>query len=247
MVSTGKMKRFKADLHIHTCLSPCAELDMSPRNIVREAIKRGLDIIGICDHNSAENVPYVKKSAENKGLTIIGGMEVTSREEVHILGLFDNEEALFAMQQIIYDNLPGSNDEKRYGDQVVVNENDEVMDFNRRLLIGATELSIESIINRIHELHGLAIAAHVDRESFSLISQLGFIPEGLAVNALEVSRKEKTGDFKNSGFPIVAFSDAHFLNDIGKRFTNFFMERVNLEEIRKSLGGEANRKVKVNV
>jgi PHP family Zn ribbon phosphoesterase len=172
-------------------------------------------------------------------------MEVTSREEVHILALFDNEEELFAMQNIIYDNLQGTNDEKLYGDQVVVNEKDEVIDFNKRLLIGATELSIEHIVNSIHELHGLAIAAHIDRESFSLISQLGFIPEGLAVNALEVSRKEKIGDFKNSGFPLVTFSDAHFLHSIGKSYTNFSMERVNLEEMRKSLRGEDGRTLRL--
>ena len=88
------MKTFRGDLHIHTCLSPCAELEMSPKNIVQQAKNIGLDIIAICDHNSCENVPFVKKTAEKEGLNFIGGMEVTSREEVHILALFDNEEEL---------------------------------------------------------------------------------------------------------------------------------------------------------
>ena len=101
---------FKADLHIHTCLSPCAELEMSPRKIVREAKRKGLEVIGICDHNSAENVPAVEKNARKEGIRVIGGMEVTSKEEVHILALFDMEDKLFSLQEKVYENLHGTND-----------------------------------------------------------------------------------------------------------------------------------------
>ncbi len=234
---------FKTDLHIHSCLSPCADLEMSPRNIVREAKKQKLDIIGICDHNSCENVPYIKKSAENEKLNVTGGMEITSKEEVHILALFDNEETLFAMQEIVYEHLQGLNDENLYGDQVIVNENDEIVDFNKRLLIGATDLSVESIINRIHELNGIAIASHIDRPSFSLISQLGFVPEGLQIDAYEVSVEENIDVFKYEYSPVVTFSDAHTLDGIGKKFTNFSMEHANLQEMGKALLGIDGRKV----
>jgi len=237
------MKRYKADLHIHTCLSPCAELDMSPRRIVRQATRCGLDIIGICDHNTCENVPYVTKSAYDLNLKVIGGFEVTSCEEVHILALFDNEAGLLAMQKIIYDNLPGTNNEKLYGDQVVVNENDEVLDFNDRLLIGATELSLESIVNSVHQFNGLAIAAHIDRPSFSVISQLGFVPEGLQLDALEVSDKTKMTAYRDIGLPLVTFSDAHNLNDIGNSSTYFSIAEVNLMEMKKSLLTEDGRRV----
>lgn len=216
---------------------------MSPRNIVRKAKRYGLDIIGICDHNSCENVPYIKKSAENEGISVTGGIEVTSREEVHILALFDNEEELFIMQEIIYNNLHGTNDEKVYGDQVIVDENDEVIDFNKRLLIGATELSVENIVNMIHELNGIAIASHIDRDSFSIISQLGFVPEGLQVDAFEVSTEDKIDTFKDTYFPLVTFSDAHSLDNIGMSFTNFYMRQTNLEEVRKALIGEDGRKI----
>jgi len=239
------MKTYKVDLHIHTCLSPCAELEMSPRNIVREAKKRGLDIIGICDHNSCENVPYVEKSAKSLDLGVIGGMEITSKEEVHILALFDSMRALFAMQKIVYDNLSGTNNEKLYGDQVVVNENDEVIEFNKRLLIGATDLSVENIVNKIHELNGLAIASHIDRASFSLISQLGFIPQGLQIDALEISNSAKIFLYKDMLLPLVTFSDAHKTYDIGRSFTNFIMHQANFEEMRKSLLGKDGRKVLV--
>ena len=172
------MKEYKADLHIHTCLSPCAGLDMSPRNIVSEAKRKGLEVIGICDHNSAENVPAVEKTAAREGITVIGGMEVTSKEEVHILALFSDEEGLFSLQEIVHENLHGTNDEKLYGEQVIVNEEEEVIGFSDKLLIGATDISIEQLVQLIHERDGLAIAAHVDREGFGIIGQLGFIPKG---------------------------------------------------------------------
>ncbi len=239
------MKMYRADLHIHTCLSPCADLEMSPRNIVKAAKQNGIEIAGICDHNSCENVPGVTRSAEKEGLHVIGGMEITSAEEVHILALFDHEEQLLSMQKIVYDHLPGLNDERRFGEQVVVNEDDEVLDFNQRLLIGATELSIDDIVNRIHALNGLAIASHIDREGFSIIGQLGFIPQGLPLDAVEVSTKAKMVDFQDLSFPLITSSDAHKLDDIGRSFTHFFMEDVTLDEMKKSLLGKDGRKVRL--
>ena len=236
------MKTYNVDLHIHTCLSPCAELEMSPRNVVAQAKRVGLDVIGICDHNSCENVPYVKKSAAADDLGVLGGFEVTSREEVHLLAFFDNEEELFTMQRIIYRNLHGRNDEQLYGDQVVVNEKNEVVEFNERLLIGATELPIEDIVNSIHELHGLAIASHVDRENFSILSQLGFVPPGLHVDALEVSTKDRIEEYRDLPFPLVSFSDAHRLDSIGRNVTMFSMRELSLDEMRMSLLGEDGRK-----
>jgi PHP family Zn ribbon phosphoesterase len=218
---------------------------MSPRNVVAQAKRVGLDVIGICDHNTCENVPYVKKSAADEDLDVLGGFEVTSREEVHLLAFFDNEEALYTMQRIIYRNLHGSNDERLYGNQVVVNERDEVVKFNERLLIGATELPIEGIVNSIHELHGLAIASHVDRKSFSILSQLGFVPPDVHVDALEVSTKDRIEEFRDLPFPLVSFSDAHSLDSIGRNLTLFSMREVSLEEMRMSLLGEDGRKAMV--
>ena len=144
-------------------------------------------MIGICDHNSAENVACAKKVGEKEGLTVIGGIEVTSQEEVHILALFSEDRDLFELADLIYENLPGINDERVFGEQIVVNEDDEVLGFNKRLLIGATVLPLRQIVDRIHSLSGLAIAPHIDRESFGIIGQLGFIPDGLELDGLEVS------------------------------------------------------------
>lgn len=244
------LRGFEADLHIHTCLSPCSESSMSPRRIVKQAKLRGLDMIGICDHNSAENVACARKVGEEEGLTVIGGIEVTSQEEVHILALFDNDKDLFELANLVYENLPGMNDEKVFGQQLVVNEDDDVVGFNKRLLIGATVLPLQQIVDRIRSLGGLAIASHIDRESFGIIGQLGFIPDGLKLDGLEVSprlslEKARLEFGQALDFPLVTFSDAHTLDDVGKSFTRFWIEEANIEEIRKALSGEDGRKVVV--
>lgn len=242
------LREFRADLHIHTCLSPCGSLAMVPGAIVEEALKRGLDVIGICDHNSAENAVAVRKAAEKTRIAVLGGMEIASEEEVHVLALFDEDEELFKLQKRVYDSLPGVNDERVFGEQVVVNENDEVVEINERLLVGATTLPLGSIVEEIHSLSGIAIASHVDRESFSIIGQLGFIPEGLELDALEVSPRS-TLDEARSAFPevrafrLVTFSDAHYPEDIGKRWTGFLAETMEAQEIKKALTGREGRGV----
>lgn len=242
------LKRFEADLHIHTCLSPCGSLEMSPKAIIEQAKRKRLDVVGICDHNSCENVACARKLGEKEGLAVIGGIEVTSQEEVHILAFFDRDKDLFELADLIYESLPGLNDERLYGQQIVVNENDEVVSFNKKLLIGATVLPLRQIIDRIHSLGGLAIAAHIDRESFSILGQLGFIPEDLDLDGLEVSPRlslEKARlEFPEAmDFPLVIFSDAHTLEDVGKSSTSFLMEEANVKEISKALSGEDGRKI----
>ena len=245
-LESDDIKEFKADMHIHTCLSPCADLEMSPKNIVEEAKMKGLDIIGICDHNSAENFPAVEKSGYKEGIKVIGGIEITSREEVHVLALFGNEKDLLFMQEAVYSNLHGINDENRYGLQVVANENDEVLSFNNKLLIGATEMSVEEVVELIHKFNGIAIAAHVDREGFSIIANLGFIPENLELDALEIVEPFKRDKINTSkDFVFITSSDAHFINDIGKRYTCFLMKESTFDEIRKCLSGENGRKVMI--
>ncbi|MBI5056821.1 MAG: PHP domain-containing protein [Nitrospirae bacterium] len=243
------LKPFKADLHIHTCLSPCADLEMSPSAVVRTALERGIDIIAITDHNSAENIIAARKAAENSGLTVLAGMEVTSSEEAHILALFDDAEGIMKLQDIVYDNLlPGENDEKLFGEQIVVNEKDEVMDFNKRLLIGATSLPAKTIVDTIHTLGGIAIASHIDRDAFSIVSQLGFIPEDLNFDALEMSPRTDRGkavllynDY--ASFAWTTSSDAHWLKDIGERTTTFLINRPTLEEMRLAMKNIDGRKV----
>ena len=243
-MGSSKLREFHGDLHIHTCLSPCADLEMSPRNIMREARKKGLHFVGICDHNSAENVPAAKRAGEAEKVGVIGGMEVTSSEEVHILALFDEDSRLHALQEIIYKNLHGTNDKRLYGDQLVVSEEDEVIRCNKKLLIGATAIPIHEVVNLIHKHNGLAIASHIDREGFSIIGQLGFIPEDLPLDAVEITgpSQEASGSLARD-LPTVVSSDAHFIEDVGKRQTRFLIEEITIEEIRKSFRREAGRRV----
>ncbi len=242
-VWVNNMRVYRSDLHIHSCLSPCAGDEMTPLNIVQGAKNCGLDIIGICDHNSCENVPYIKESAKNEGIWVTGGIEVTTREEVHILAYFENEEKLFAMQTFIYENLPGTNDENYFGSQFVVNEKDEIIANNEHLLIGATDLPIGSVVELIHSLNGLAIASHIDREGFGILGQLGFVPEDLDLNGYEVSSKDKIDTYHGTYGPLVTFSDAHQLVDIGRSSTDFIMADVNLEEMYKALCGIDGRRI----
>lgn len=243
------LKKYKCDLHIHTCLSPCADPGMLPGEVIKAAKAKGLEVIGICDHNSAENARAFQKAGERQSLSVLGGMEVTTSEEVHILGLFDSREGLLKLQDVVYENLPGTNDEEVFGRQIVVDENNRPMALNDRLLIGATLLSLEETVATIHSLGGIAIASHIDREGFGIIGQLGLIPSGLALDGLEVSPKtplEKARkDYAHLGhFGLITSSDAHYLNDIGRCSTSFLIEEASVKEIRKALFKEDGRRVR---
>jgi PHP family Zn ribbon phosphoesterase len=240
------LREFKVDLHIHTCLSPCGDFTMLPTAIVKQAQKQKLNVIGICDHNSSENVGGVKRAGQREGLQVIGGMEITSREEVHILVFFEDDNALHEMQRIVYDNLSGQNDGAYFGEQFIADEDDHITHANDKLLIGATELGVNEIVGMTHGRGGMAIASHVNRESYSLIGQLGFIPEKLPLAALELSldhKSGKTAEYKNYGYPLVAFSDAHYLEDIGKSYTTCHINEFSLAEMEMALGDRQGRKV----
>ncbi len=243
------LRRFKADLHVHTCLSPCSGLDMSPREVVSVAIRKGIDLIGVCDHNSAENVIAVKKAGLRNGLVVLGGMEVTSSEEAHLLVFFDDDDELLDFQEFIYQHLAGKNDGHSFGLQVIADDEDGVTGFCERLLIGATSLSAEAIVAKARAAKGdsLVIAAHVDREAFSIIGQLGFIPDTLVLDAVEVSANSNIAEARKrfpdcSKYPVVTSSDAHCPGDMGRRCTSFLLEAGTVAEIKKALAGKDGRK-----
>jgi PHP family Zn ribbon phosphoesterase len=238
---------FKADLHVHTCLSPCADLSMGPRAIVEQAVRNRLDLIGVCDHNSSENAGAVMEAAQGRQLRVLPGMEVTSKEEVHVLGLFDELEPALEWQTYVYAHLPGENDPEVFGLQPVVNAEHEVLGFNPRLLAGATELSVEQIVDGIRDRNGLAIAAHVDREAFGLLGQLGFVPTGLRLDALELSAHATAEQVRNccpghAAMGMVRASDAHSLEQIGQAATWFALGERDTGEIRKALRGQEGRR-----
>ena len=243
------LKTINADLHIHTCLSPCGSLDMTPIQIVREALAQGLSMIAITDHNSAENVPAVMAVAREKNLCVIPGLEITSSEEAHIVALFNSPEDAHSMQEIVFQNLlPGENDEDLFGIQVIADEFDNVDGINTRLLIGATTLTIEAIVQHIHERNGMAIPAHIDRDSYSIISQLGFIPPDLDIDAIEISSnitlKRARELFQEANtFSVVTSSDSHDLSTIGKSKTKLLVQKATFEELKMAIKNEKGRKI----
>jgi predicted metal-dependent phosphoesterase TrpH len=238
------MDLLRVDLHIHSCLSPCGDYGMSPANVVAVARERGLDAIGLCDHNSAENVPAFREAGRKAGLIVIGGMEVATREEVHVLAFFDEPEGLMALQEVVYGALDGVNDEEAFGPQIVVDESSEPLGLNERLLIGATRLSLGETVDTIHEFGGLAIAAHVDRSTFGVIEQMGFIPPDVSFDALEVSwRSSSPGQYAVNGLPVVTFSDAHYLHEIGRVVTAIEANEASARELALALTGRRGRRL----
>ena len=237
---------YNCDLHIHTCLSPCAELDMHPRAIVEKALEKKIDMIAISDHNASANARFVMAAATGTPLEAIPAMEITTSEEVHLLALFRDLDGLLQMQQLIDRHLFGENDEERFGVQAIVNQYGEVEGFNNQLLIGATDLPIDDVITAIHQIGGLAIAAHIDRESFSALSQLGFIDDGWRLDALEISKR--TGLEKGrlqypelKHYPFLTSSDAHFIKDIGSSITTIMMASPNFDELKMALERQNGR------
>lgn len=243
------LSEFRADLHIHTCLSPCGELEMTPQTIVKACLEKKLDVIAICDHNSAENVLAVTKVAESTDLKVLPGMEITTVEEVHVLAIFDQWDQVLKLQEDVYSHLlSGENDEDLFGIQVVANELDEVEKIIDKLLIGGTTISLDVLVEKIHHLGGLAISSHVDRQGFSIVGQLGMIPEYLPLDALEISPASSVDHVRQTcmgaeHFPLITASDAHRLDEIGRTCTCFYVESPSVDEFRKALRGKDHRMV----
>jgi 3',5'-nucleoside bisphosphate phosphatase len=240
------IRAFRCDLHVHTCLSPCADLDIFPRALVGRALVERLDVIAVCDHNASENVPHVIQAARGSGLTVLPGMEITSREEVHLLAIFDSLFPLQELQRIIYRHLPGKNDEERFGCQAIVNDLDEVEGFNEKLLIGATELSLDELVRDVHSLGGIAVAAHIERQSFGVMGQLGFVDPTVPFDAMEVAGISGSDGARKkypelARYPFIESSDAHRIDEIGQRRTVIYMESPTVRELKLAFAGREGR------
>ena len=230
------LKPYRMDLHIHTCLSPCGMPENVPSRITARARDRNLQVIGVTDHNASENVISVRRAAARSGVAVLGGMEITTEEEIHVLAIFDNDDNLARMQKLVYENLPGRNDPAAFGEQYIVDEEDYAVGRNDRLLMGATVLPVGRTVHAIHEHGGLAVAAHIDRDSFSILSQLGMIPDDLELDGVELSVNHEKSRFDlDVGLPQMHFSDAHFTEEIGRAYTTFMLEAVSVEDIREAL------------
>lgn len=247
------MNLYRTDLHVHSVLSPCGDLEMSPARIVSLAKSRGLDIIGITDHNTTLQCKMIWEIGCRHGLSVIPGCEITSREEVHCLGLFEDFDKLHVFQTFIEKHLTiVANDTRLFGHQLVVDENDFILTEIDNYLGTSLDLSVEEIAHKVHELSGIFIPAHIDRPRNSLFSQLAFFPPKLKVEALQISKgaseKEVREKFRIAPeITLVKFSDAHYPVDLGRTYTIFEMESPTFGEIRKALLGIDGRNCQIPV
>ncbi|MFW6019222.1 MAG: PHP domain-containing protein [Bacteroidales bacterium] len=234
------MNRYRADLHIHTVLSPCGDLNMSPHAILEQAARKSIDIIGIADHNTTLQSQIIAKLAKSYGIFVLCGAEVTSVEEVHCLCFFP-EAKLQEFQNYLDKHLiKYPNNPEKLGYQVVVNPEEQIIQQLDYSLFTSIEQSVDQISKKVHELDGLFIPAHINKSRFSMFSQLGFIPEDLNEDALEISfhtTKEKfTTDYPGlRDKTFIQSSDAHYIDDIGKVHTLFKMYSRSFEEIKQAL------------
>lgn len=223
----------KFDLHIHSCLSPCANLEMSPSEIVTRAVAAGIDGIALTDHQSARNTPAIAECARRAGLKCLFGMEVQTAEEAHTVALFDTTEQALALTDWVYAAMPKRvNDPETFGDQPVVTWDDDIVEMEWRILAMGCRRTIPETAAKVHELDGLYIAAHIDRPNFSVISALGAIPEPLPTtncqqptakyfDAVELSRTADESLWlpKAAGYAVIRSSDAHNLDDVVRVWT----------------------------
>lgn len=228
------------DFHIHSALSPCGDNDMTPNNLINMSIIKGLDAVALTDHNACENVRAAAAVAGDK-IIFIPGMEVETSEEVHIVTLFPTADAAEEMQRILVDSSPFiPNRPEIFGNQYIMDENDEICGEIDRMLVTASGLDIYTVVAAAKDLGGIAYPAHIDRESYSVLSNLGFIPPDLDISAVEITEKSRTAlevEYSNR-YNIITSSDAHYLWDISER--NHYIE-VSDASVRGILNAISNR------
>ena len=226
------------DLHIHSALSPCALNDMTPNNIVNMALLEELTAIAVTDHNSCENAEAAMKVAMGTGLVVIPGMEVQTREDIHVVTLFPGIEEARAMQQLVYDALPPIPAPKKQREkQLIMDDDDEIVGNCDKLLNMSADLSIDEVVRLAAELNGVAFPAHIDRKSMSILASLGFIPKSLPVKTLEVSMfaDKEPYELEYPAYRIVTDSDSHELGHIGMVRNTLDVETVSAHGIIKVL------------
>ena len=244
------MQSLLVDLHVHTVLSPCADIEMIPPLIVGRAQELGLGIIAIADHNCAANAQAVIEAARGTGLVVLPGMEVQTREEVHMLCLFDALEQANVLQDTVFAALPDlKNEESFFGAQYVVDATAEYLYTEERMLATSAALTVEQVAQQVNALGGICLPAHVDRPSYSLLTNLGFIPPDLPIAGIELSRLTTPGRFVElfpdlAEYGMIINGDAHRLEEMSAR-TRVQVVVPTVSELRLALAGQEGRSIDV--
>lgn len=232
------MPKFYYDLHTHSCLSPCGDADNTPCNIAGIAAISGLDIIALTDHNTAQNCPAFFKAAEHYGVIAVAGMELTTAEDIHIVCLFETlEKALDFSDYVDTRRIKIKNRPDIFGEQLIMNENDEPVGSDEFLLSNATTVTVDEVKTLVESFGGVAFPAHIDREANSIISVLGTLPETPDFNCVEFHNSAKIAEFSEK-YPIkdkkfIIDSDAHVLHNMREKenYIELDADRENASEV----------------
>ena len=214
------MSRYYYDLHIHSCLSPCADNDMTPNNIAGMAALAGLNIVALTDHNSSRNCPAFFAAAKKNGIIPVAGMELTTAEDIHVVCLFEKlDDALRFHDEVDRRRIRIKNRTDIFGEQLLMDAEDHVVGTEEDFLSNATEIPIEEVPALVKQFNGLCFPAHIDREANGIIATLGTFPENSGFSCAELHDPEKEAEFREKyptlgGMRIVSGSDAHYLWDI---------------------------------
>ncbi len=220
--------KFYYDLHIHSDLSPCANNEMTPNNIVNMAYIKGLNIISVTDHNTTKNLPAINEVANKLNIKVIFGIEVTTKEEVHALCYFKSCEDAEKFGDLIYESLPNiKNNINIFGEQNIYNADDEKIGQLDKLLLNASSFSVDDLYNLTKQYNGIMILAHVNKKSNGILAVLGFIPFNLNLQFIEVFSKEKVDERIIKNYKILKNSDAHQLIDIQEAINYFELNSIN--------------------
>jgi PHP family Zn ribbon phosphoesterase len=242
------MTYYRAELHVHTVLSPCGGVEMIPPVIVDAALAKGINLIAITDHNSTGNVGSVMEAAKGTGLSVLAGMELQTREEVHLLCLFDGLKQAEAWQRSVdahFGNI--LNNAEHIGEQFIVDATGDFIRSEPRMLITNVDISLEEAVAEVCALGGLAIPAHVERHAYGLLATLGFASP--IFEALEISRHTTPASARKhypqiEGFPLIQSGDVHFPEEFLGAM-EFEIEAATVAEIRKAIRGTDGRGMRI--
>lgn len=230
--------KYKADLHVHTVLSPCGDIDMSPSMIMDQCLIKEINILGIADHNSTKNAKVCYELGKKNGILVLMGAEVSSKEEVHCLCFMPDLDKLSEFQSYLEKYIrKKKNKPNFFGNQLVVDEKENILDEEELLLIQAIDQDVYQIQKKVDELGGIFIPAHIDAHRNSVGSQLGFIPSDLIFDAIEVVNIDRLQEVKEKykidpSAKIISSSDAHYIKDVGKRTSEIELDELSFSALR---------------
>ncbi|MDD4309271.1 MAG: PHP domain-containing protein [Candidatus Cloacimonetes bacterium] len=234
------MRWIRADLHIHSVLSPCGGLEMSPGALMQRAKDFNIEWIAITDHNSMANCPAYQKIANSAGIAFSWGVEIQSAEEIHLLAYFDDSTQAEEFDAELYKSLlPLDNDADFFGDQVIIDENENILRVEQRALINSSIWDLNTVVNRVHEFGGMVFPAHVDASVNSIISQLGFLPKEPEFQLFGITAGMNVENWLKQqpvfvGKSLIRASDAHYLADIGTGYSELFIDNACVAELQKA-------------